>query len=206
MSLISFCPFYLSAGKPVYSCEEGTYLGGNGNCDKCYQECYKCSNNTLCRYCPSGCLNCDNTCGSISRCTSDDCSYCPDGYCLVNTSMNSNFKDYCNTCQNPGCKCAAYAWECDECRPGRYDISSKCNGSCIDNCQKCSDSNSCDVCNDGNYGQYCQYICSSHCKSKACEKDSGWCTNGYEDGYFRNGKDCEDCPENCTTCENTCCT
>ena len=143
-------------------------------------------------YC-KGVIPDNNTCSEIKGCIAT-----PDGEYSLDGKESKN----CNCEDN---KCNKTSGECTEdknCISGYYkDYISKLCVKCMNNCKKCSSSNSCDLCNDGFYfnGTLCE---DCHCASPNDICIDGVCSGDCAEGNYKSTNDkCLDCEvSGCSKC------
>ena len=79
----------------------------------------------------------------------------------------------------------------------------------VDNCgARCADCSvltaRCRLCGPGRWGNNCEKAClDPHCIQNTCDRDTGQCTYGCEDGWFLDGNTCKECSLNCERCINS---
>ena len=95
-----------------------------------------------------------------------------------------------------------FVQSCTKCTEGYFSYNMKCSN-CPDECTMCTGSNHCEECVSGRHGSACQFHCSVGCREAVCSKDSGFCTEGCNDGYTMKAGNCLKCPINCAKCSNT---
>ncbi|MCQ2816506.1 MAG: hypothetical protein MJ252_04480 [archaeon] len=173
----------------------------SGDCFSCeeYFEGNKCNNCVLGKYsdlcnkdCNKGCnLNISNCDRKEGNCT------CLKGF------WKSDCSSKCNE-NNEGClECIQSDGKCILCESGYYledNKCIKCPSSCKGNCNKTY----CSECNEGYYGDICQYNCSLHCINTTCNKSTGKCDGGCKEYFI--GDKCDSCEFNRTgkECNNFC--
>ena len=182
-------------------CNDGYFLSGT-HCYECAADCTKCSGPSTCsqclpgRYGPQCEYKCSNLCPDCT--SSSHCTECIPG----------RYGTSCQSLCQLGCKsilCDKETGGClDGCRKGYYLSGLNCI-QCLEQCEYCSDSGHCSVCNLGYYGSSCQLRCPGGCKDQICHKDLGYCTEGCAEGYYFEGH-CKECPDSCLSCTdgNTC--
>ncbi|XP_056018306.1 multiple epidermal growth factor-like domains protein 10 [Ostrea edulis] len=211
---------------------------------------FECTNGTVGENCSSACAsNCDVDCnitavdcdcqkGFFGKFCNQTCSKsCDENGCNIRTGecfscKNGYFGPLCENNCSFGCQesCGKVIGNCT-CKPGFSNVN--CSRECPKQCERreCEQSEGkCLACQDGYYGDFCQYTCFRNCE-KGCETSTGicgMCTKGFyspfcniscskncmestcsrdgdcsqcKPGY--KGKQCnESCPKNCM--ENTC--
>ena len=207
-------------GDCIECASENTY---GDKCEKnCSQFCNVIIGGNICQRkngeCNNGCINTGNF-------SDKQCTECTDGYYPrsegCNTKCSINCLDpFCDK-ENGYCKeCALGFWNnrcdkecdalcrfscshdvgiCDECVDGWYkDSSATTAPGCIEcpkNCSKCQNSEKCDACKDGKFGQKCEEDCSPHCKDNQCDINGNCpCQNKYYGEQC--ALDCNGCAEN----------
>ena len=170
-----------------------TSSGCSNGCDDKYFQLYSDSKNGY------ECIQCLQICAS---CTNDqECETCePNKWGNLCQYSCSGCSDNCDF--NSGC-----SQGCDDNYSQLYNESK--NGyeciQCLQNCSSCVNSYECDTCEPNTWGNLCQYSCLG-CRDN-CHLDSG-CSDGCEDKYFqfysgtKNGYDCIQCSQNCSSCTN----
>lgn len=141
--------------------------------------------------------NCDvNQCDE-DFCNDNSCNKCKEGYYLSGYT-------YCNGCPTYCINCTSSS-KCEKCKIGRYGdtCTSTCKGACI----SCETYYDCNECVPGRHGSSCGSNCPQGCIDILCDKDSGKCLLGCVHGYYKNGQDCQKCPNTCERCsDDTHCT
>lgn len=179
--------------------EQGRFLNSAGFCDYCIPNCNNCDGNGDTGGCDSnGCIggyyfdNTDNSCGSCdSSCDtcdgplSTDCTGCEDGERLDSGSCEVcndavNFVDNCEECNSVSCT---------ECVDGYYlyidiNFGTDSTANTRGECRTCPDLES----ELEEYSTF-QAICED------CSPDANR-------GRLWNGSPCQDCPTNCTSCDD----
>ena len=177
-------------------CDKGFYVD-KYICNSCIVNCDKCSNATKCENCKEGffandegiCQECPLNCNKCSNSTK--CEHCKGGFFI-------NDEGDCQSCPSNCLKNEPDSCKCSECDKGYYVDKHICN-SCINNCDKCSNSTKCENCKEGffvNDEGECQ-SCPLNCKTK--DTDGCQC-KVCDDEYFLKNKNCEKCDTNCQTC------
>ena len=204
-----------------------------GACSRCtdYDTCTECipgKHGYWCNYdCPEGCK--DNLCTRSGQCLLPGCEV---GYyydTLYNRCKKCHY--YCVECWSYG-NCSeclpgyydllpTYSCQaiCTHCKNGLCD---RTTGACTEGCEdpekfypkskggcercpeycvKCASVSNCSECIPGKHGQACEESC-NFCH--ICDKATGYCTSGCEDGHFLDAttNTCFHCPYSCTTCTN----
>ncbi|EAR89409.2 zinc finger lsd1 subclass family protein (macronuclear) [Tetrahymena thermophila SB210] len=184
-------PYKLDKNKNCVLCDQdGQYVKGK-NCVECQADlkCQKCSPETQCTQCydnqPEKYLQ------DRKKCT--DCKQ--NGY-FINSNICDKCISNCDQCDNKS--------SCKKCSPGYYIL---------------EDNQTCSQCKqDGYYidksNQFC-YKCPQEKNCKKCNSDLKCteCQSGFflfnsdnciicQDGYFKSGKNCFKCIENCQTCSD----
>ena len=203
------------------TCSSGQYLDNTvcsckhcsdkfSNCKECDSDkCIKCNqthylDGKTCTVCPSGkfCNGTDKIYDSCADAAGNG-NYCDNSGNIK--SCASKYGDYCQYCTKDNCTyCTGYHW----------NTANNCKNTCIVGCVRCSNSSTCDTCqNDWVYnastGQ-CDWWCGSHianCRicqgSKTNSSNAGLscqqCSNGF---YMLNGA-CASCPSNCAYCDSS---
>ncbi|KAL7720566.1 Tyrosine kinase [Entamoeba marina] len=190
-------------------CNDGYVLQSENNCIKntipsnCitlsyYETCQRCSdgyylNNNLCYECSNECTTCHN----LTYCFS-----CNDGYML-----NSNNECVDMSELNSNCKTAipGSSGGCAICNDGYYRDQTSCY-SCITNCTKCNNGESCLICESNYFLLNDASKCISYDDLTNCETPTqSGCTKCIDDTYYLNNQyciSCSDTTENCNTCNN----
>jgi len=175
---VSQCKFCESDATVCTGCLSGSYLVNN-ECKPCVDNCRMCHNSDKCDYCANyyflesdtglckPCMDNCRICADFGECTS-----CKDGFYVDNQKQCQPCDDSCTTCKskdecysckqgrpaNGSCKCAANCescatlgrGKCDKCLPGFVQNKEKaCKRACPENCESCTNQNSCDVCMSG---------------------------------------------------------
>lgn len=164
--------------------------------NECEHSCHVCNiDNGECIHCGQGYFgdNCTKQCGHCRR------GFCdrPTGTCQF--GCNDGF--YGNSCEKScpqNCMvCNQTDGECLMCRPKLWG--SQCDYTCPLNCDYCDvTTGECLECVEGYHGDKCQETC-GRCAGQICEKDTGYCEYGCEDGWF--GGNCKQmCNQNCSKC------
>jgi len=168
----------------VGDCPKGYFDNKNGSCIRCSSDCQVCTDIKTCDLCvPPKVLDVDRVCkdkcpdkfvekdGKCIACTGDtNCAKCNQNntaiceYCVAPLLVHNN-----RTCVN-------------ECPQGFYPQGTKCV-ECRANCQKCTNSTTCDECFTGYYLY------------------DNFCVNKCADGFVGLNKKCYNCPEKCVSCE-----
>ena len=199
---VNNCDLEYCNGDGCIKCKDGYYLSGT-SCYRCRSNCVTCTGYYTCTECVKGKYGttCESSCSS--RCpaciSSSLCTECIPGRHAA--TCNSYCPESCIDilCEKDTAKCSL------GCRHGYYNSGDDCN-ECPEHCTRCTDSTLCSDCDTGFYGSYCQTPCPLNCKSQACDKVHGYCTQGCIDRYYQDGNNCHECPYKCMTCtdENTC--
>ncbi|WAR16058.1 PTPRF-like protein, partial [Mya arenaria] len=195
-------------GKFGDTCQSFCQCDGNAECDIVTGECLPCGtdclscNNNVCTSCVTGKYGsrCEHTCSSTCY---DVC----------------NIEGNCQSCKSGhhGHRCE---FECN-CEFGCDQLQGQClNEACPRNCNGSCDvsSQTCNSCNLGYHGTYCNLTCPGKCADSRCYTN-GSCLS-CEAGYYgnscnmeckqscksntcrRNDGLCEVCPANCVSCES----
>ena len=183
--------------------------------------------NPICRYDCTGCYDkCNRSYGCSAGCTDPmyflssysqtkqgyECTRCPDSCKGCNNSTHctacktefwgSACQHSCNNCSGDcdkvtgcgkNCIIGFYPFEADggyECKP------------CFVGRENCSDTLSCNVCEEGCYIDDTSHrlSCPLNCKESKCDRTNGTCTKGCASGYTGHRCD-EECPDNCSECD-----
>ena len=167
-----------------------------------------------CTKCPTQCLECNHYL-SCTKCHLEgrygqSCEKVCSKGCLNSICELSSGSCLCRENYEGG--------HCDYCAKGKYDTDSDCVKDCPPNCKTCVSQDKCTECQDGFFGEACEFNCSRGCYLGQCNKDSGKC---FQDkckpnfvgincttctiGWY--GASCQlPCPDNCITCSsNTSC-
>jgi len=200
-------------------CDDG-FRNVNGTCVRCTkQNCHECTAD-LCTKCAPGFLLYNGECTTpcIENCEqcskASYCDKCKPTHFLETVNYtcvecDKKFQD-CATCTQDKCLtyfCQHTDPECDKKKtPGQYfsEITQKCE-KCSEGCKQCKYSQSkgsiCTICNNGLFltkeGECipCHYV--DGCASGQC--DGQQCLRCRK-GYYRSGKACVRCDENCEQC------
>ncbi|XP_062604017.1 multiple epidermal growth factor-like domains protein 6 [Saccostrea cucullata] len=164
--------------------------------NECEYNCHVCSiENGQCIHCAQGYFGdgCTSQCGHCRRGLCDratgTCQFgCNDGF--YGDSCEKQCSQNCMVCnQTDG--------ECLMCQPNLWG--SQCDYTCPTNCDFCHVSTGeCLECVEGYHGDKCQERC-GNCIGLTCEKDTGYCEYGCQDGWF-GGKCDQKCIQNCSKC------
>lgn len=163
--------FYQGVCKQI-PCAEGFYLNGDF-CEPCIDFCDECKNSTTCEVCQKGYL------------------FDPEqGKCVVRVCPSGFYKDVdsglCEKCKAPHCSKCMKEY-CEACDRGYALLYQRCTPVfCIDNCEKCTDLETCTLCKDG-YRRTSE----GKCEKVVCPK-----------GTYRKGTLCRPCPFGCADCDS----
>ncbi|XP_053386933.1 uncharacterized protein LOC123542313 isoform X3 [Mercenaria mercenaria] len=119
---------------------------------------------------------------------------------LFRNGTTLNECERCKCCKSNRCwynhAVSDYCW--DGCLDGYFG--DRCVHACMNNCQTCSNRQSCTKCSDGFYGDRCMNTCIKKCKTCSNAISCTKCSDGFYGEY------CSKCPDNCTTCSglNSC--
>jgi hypothetical protein len=217
----------------VTDCGEALFPDWDGVCKKCPYQCKDCDNEWFCKECYSPFIlddddqTCTDHCPDKSVAVGKDCKHCQttDPKC-----------DKCDPADLTQCTDCADNWKlldniCYEvCPPGYYPEQNICK-QCVQGCDECSNSKTCDYCSLGwvLYEGVCHkqcptgyyednrecFPCTANCKQcpnakgcDICEDDFfktilGLCTNDCGDYfYIKDGTDCDNCGDHCIKCNN----
>ncbi|XP_061182027.1 receptor-type tyrosine-protein phosphatase kappa-like [Saccostrea echinata] len=161
----------------VYECSSGTY---GYLCDKMCDNCLENQCDRITGVCIKGCN--DNRYGDMC-----------DKECPAKCGNSCDRYLGCTNC-SPGFTGAS----CTKCMDGTFG--KNCGFTCT-NCRLefCDNIEGCQQCLRGFYGPNCNNSCPDHCRNSECNKTSGFCSVGCEDGFM--GSNCEiPCRSNCVTC------
>ena len=127
-------------------------------------------------------------------------------------------KDYClaNGCTKCESKYYLYGTGCFQCPPECQECSSTsvctlcnqgkygttCEFTCESACIECTSSDQCTECIPGRHGSMCHLYCPLGCKDIKCEQATGRCTEGCRTGYYESDGFCIKCRDQCTICTN----
>ncbi|CAD8205816.1 unnamed protein product [Paramecium pentaurelia] len=202
-------------------CQSTYYSNTLLTCAKCQEPCFECDSN--------GCINCidinqildsDKQCvckpgyfqqGILCIQCQNPCSTCIDAInkCLTCVDLNQIVKDYQCLCKEGFVKkgdfcCDQYCIDCQgfdnciNCMKGYYLTSISRCFKCIDHCDICQNQINCQICQDGyflNELSLCEK-CLPYCKLCGNQFNCDICL----DGYFQLEQKCEQCNQNCLTC------
>ncbi|KAH0571951.1 Cysteine-rich membrane protein 2 [Spironucleus salmonicida] len=200
------------------SCKDGLDLSDSKKCveNQCSEkvQCQKshfCQNlvtGNICKNCSENCLSCtdSNTCTSCNSAfylNSKVCKKCPQ-FCMECSPNGTCTKCQQNSRLSSTAQCVADACNnSQKCTEGEFctlqdagNICTKCHASC----KTCSDSITCDSCQDG-----LDLSTSKKCVNNQCSKNLQ-CQKNYFCQKLETGNLCQACPKNCETCTeaNTC--
>ncbi|KAL7718095.1 Protein serine/threonine kinase [Entamoeba marina] len=191
-------------------CNDDYILQSENNCidtneypDNCinlsyYGTCQRCSdgyylNNNLCYECSNECTKCHNL---------TYCFECNDGYMLNDNNECVDMSE-----SNANCKTVipGSSGGCAICNAGYYREQTTCL-SCISNCTKCNNGESCLICESDYFLLNDASECISYDDLTNCEtKTQSGCTKCINSSYYLNNQYCTSCDyktENCKTCNN----
>ncbi|ELP89132.1 hypothetical protein EIN_484740 [Entamoeba invadens IP1] len=164
--------------------ELGYYVSGN-DCNRCNANCTLCTSVTICTECKDGFYLKDSTC---LPCTVTNCFKCTEFECLgCQTVFYLNDNKLCNSCSEFGNCTECTIDVCTVCFDKMYyNTTTKICENCVEGCDVCDNSYSCNVCNNTYY----------HYK----EDEMKCATCPIDNGYYLRGMDCKNCIKNCLSC------
>ena len=117
-------------------------------------------------------------------------------FCLLFAEVISQCNSILN-CQS--CHFESFGFICDQCNEGYFKSSTTCQ-QCPSLCYSCASASNCYSCKPGYYGADCSSACIG-CNNEKCEKGTGTCIDGCQDGFFQlSPGPCYKCFKTCTMC------
>ncbi|ELP86037.1 cysteine protease, putative [Entamoeba invadens IP1] len=169
-------------------CGDGEY-GTKPNCNKCISNCQTCTDNIYCSLCAGEAKlqedkkKCYTTCPSGTYATATYCKKCTTANCLECNNNNE-----CSKCIDnfelsgtpPICTSKSGA-----CGDGYYGEAGKCQKCSVSGCKRCSDGETCDMCNGIMNLEFNKKKCSNDCPT----------------GYLADNQKCLKCDDKCNKCQ-----